>query len=111
VLLQGRTTIRAARPEVFAAEQHAPGQRCLQADQMAQQGALATPAAAHDDEHLTGGNAEIQIALDNQAAIAGTQLFSAQYRGIHQMPSRVQIRVISASLTTRATMILTTARV
>ncbi|MNE18005.1 hypothetical protein D3C80_1110070 [compost metagenome] len=112
MLLQGGARILVAGPEILAVEQHTAGQRRLQADQVAQQGALAAAAAAHDDEHLAAADGEIEVVLDHLAAVAGAEAFHRENRLAHaQIPSWVQIRVISASLTTRATMMLTTARV
>ncbi len=65
LLLQLGAALLGLRPEVLAVEQHPPGQRRLQADQVAQQGALAAAAAAHDDEHLAARDAEVQVALDH----------------------------------------------
>ncbi|MNZ89148.1 hypothetical protein D3C78_1080550 [compost metagenome] len=112
MLLQGGALILVVGPEVVAVQQHAPGQRRLQADQVAQQGALAAAAAAHHHEHLAATDAEVEVALDHLAAVAGAEVFHREDHVAHaQIPSWVQIRVISASLTTSATMMLTTARV
>ena len=54
--------------QIVALEAHGALHRFLQADQVAQQGALAAAAGAQDHQHLVAVHVEVQVALDHLAA-------------------------------------------
>src|SRR5262249_1402581 len=65
---------RLGRPEALAVVQHVAAGRVHEADQVAQQRALAAAAAAHDHEDLAGFHREAEVALDHALAVAHVQV-------------------------------------
>ena len=81
--------LRIGRVQVLRAVQDLAGGRCLQADEVAQQGALAATAAARNGQHLAGQHIEREVALHDVVAKGHGQALHADQGIGHRVTSPV----------------------
>ena len=103
-------------PQIGGAIQYPAGGGPLQADEMPEQGGLATAGAADDEKDVTQVDREVDVTLEHDLAVGHGQVLHGQYRSgstLHTAPTlKILKRMVStASATTIRTMPITTAAV
>ena len=88
-LAQRAQGLRIGGIQVLRAVQHLAGGGCLQADEVAQQGAFAATAAACNGQHLAGQHVKREVALHNVVAKGHGQALHADQRSSHRVTSPV----------------------